>query len=118
MENNLNIAEAKSRFSELVSRASSGERITIRRRERPLAVLIGATELDRLERSAQMGQRLALALGQDPSLLSQIEQGELHPAMAAYGLWKDEEELAGLPDEIAINRQKQPPRRELTYENP
>jgi antitoxin (DNA-binding transcriptional repressor) of toxin-antitoxin stability system len=32
----INVAEAKSRFSELVSRAASGERFLIRRRERPL----------------------------------------------------------------------------------
>ena len=107
MDNILNIAEVKSRFSELVSRVAGGERITIRRRERPLAVLISAVDLERLERRARMGQRLALALGQDPQLLELIEQGELHPVMAAYGLWKDEEDLATLADEIAINRQAQ-----------
>lgn len=107
MENSLSIAEVKSRFSELVSRVSSGERITIRRREKPLAVLISAVDLEQLERRAQLGYRLALALGQDPQILEQIERGELHPVMAAYGLWKDEAELATLADEIAINRQTQ-----------
>lgn len=107
MDNTLSIAEVKSRFSELVSRVSGGERITIRRRERPLAVLISAADLERLERRAQLGHRLALALGQDPQILEQIERGELHPVMAAYGLWKDEEDLAALADEIALNRQTQ-----------
>lgn len=96
MENTLTTAEAKSRFSELISRASSGERITILRRERPLAILIGAQELAKLERNARIGQRLALALGQDEELLSQIERGEVHPAMAAFGLWRDHEEWAEL----------------------
>jgi prevent-host-death family protein len=117
MTESMNIAEAKSRFSEQVSRASSGERITIRRRERPLAVLIGAAELERLERISQVGLRLALTLGQDSELLAQIERGELHPAMAAFGLWKDVEELADLADVIATNRQNQPTRHPVSYEN-
>ncbi len=54
-----------------------------------------------------MGQRLALALGQDEKLLEQIELGELHPAMAAYALWKDEDDLAQLTGEITQNRQTQ-----------
>ncbi|MCX6050147.1 MAG: type II toxin-antitoxin system prevent-host-death family antitoxin [Chloroflexi bacterium] len=107
MDNILSVAEVKSRFSELVSRVYSGERITIRRRERPMAVLISAADLERLERRAQLGQRLALALGQDIQILEQIEQGDLHPVMAAYGLWRDEEDLATLTDEITLNRQNQ-----------
>ena len=57
----INVAEAKSRFSELISRAATGERFIIQRRERPVAALIGAAELERLERAAR---RLALVLGQ------------------------------------------------------
>jgi len=34
-------------------------------------------------------RRLAEALGQDPEILDRIEQGTLHPAMAAFGLWRD-----------------------------
>lgn len=50
-------------------------------------------------------KQLVLTFGQDPQLLEQIEQSELHSIMAAYGLWKDEDDLATLADEIASNRQ-------------
>jgi prevent-host-death family protein len=110
----LSIAEVKRRFSELVSRTSAGERFLIRRREKPMAVLISATDLERLERTAQMGHHLALALGQDPDLLAQIERGELHPAMAAFGLWQGDPNLADLSDEITTNRHQQPERANLS----
>lgn len=84
----INVAEAKSRFSELISRAAAGERFIIQRRERPVAALIGAAELERLERSSNSARRLALALGQEAAILNKVEQRELHPAMAAYGLWR------------------------------
>ena len=108
----VNMAEAKSRFSELVSRAAGGERFLIRRRERPAAVLIGSVELERLERGSQAARRLALALGQSAELMQQIEASEVHPAMAAFGLWEDEAELDGLAEEIAANRQRQDARPE------
>lgn len=38
----INIAEAKSRFSELVSRSAAGEKFIIKRRERPVAAMIGS----------------------------------------------------------------------------
>jgi prevent-host-death family protein len=103
----INIAEAKSRFSELVSRAASGERFLIRRRERPVAVLISPAELERLERGSQAARRLALALGQSAELMEQIEAGKVHPAMAAFGLWGDEAELETLSDEVYTNRRRQ-----------
>jgi prevent-host-death family protein len=103
----LSIGEAKSRFSQLVSRAAAGERFLIQRRERPVAVLINPTELERLERASQLATQLALALGQNAALLQRIEQGELHPAMAAFGLWQDETDLETLVDEIYQNRQEQ-----------
>lgn len=103
----INIAEAKSRFSELVSRAASGERFLIRRRERPLAVLIGATELENLERGSRVAHRLALALGQSAELMKEIEAGEAHAAMAAFGLWGDEADLDALADEVYANRRRQ-----------
>jgi prevent-host-death family protein len=110
----INIGEAKGRFSELVSRAAGGERFLIQRRERPVAVLISVTELERLERTSQAARRLALALGQSAELLGQIEAGEVHPAMASFGLWRDEDELADLAGEIYANRQSQPSRAEVT----
>lgn len=110
----INVGEAKSRFSELISRAAAGERFLIRRRERPMAVLISSTELERLERTSQAARRLALALGQDAELLRQVEAQEIHPGMAAFGLWRDEEELATLADEIYANRQRQVSRSRVT----
>jgi prevent-host-death family protein len=102
----INVAEAKSRFSQLISRAAAGERFIIRRRERPVAALIGTAELERLERTSRAARRLALALGQGEAILDKIERHELHPAMAAYGLWRDESDLADLADEIAGERSK------------
>jgi len=106
----INVAEAKSRFSELISRAASGERFIIQRRERPVAALIGAIELERLERAAR---KLALALGQDEAILVKVEHRELHPAMAAFGLWRDETDLAALAEEIESERFKLPARPSL-----
>ncbi len=40
----------------------------------------------------------------------EIEGGEVHPAMAAFGLWREEADLAGLADEIRANRDRQPRR--------
>lgn len=102
----INVAEAKSRFSELISRAATGERFIIQRRERPIAALIGTTELERLERTSHAARRLALALGQGEAILDKIERRELHPAMAAYGLWQDETDLEDLTDEIIAERLK------------
>ncbi len=105
-----NVAEAKSRFSELISRAVAGERIGIRRRERPVAAIIGAAELDRLVRASRAASHLALALGQEQAILDEVERREVHPAMAAFGLWQHEEDLAGLADQIADQRRKAAPR--------
>lgn len=101
----LTIGEAKSRLSELVSRASAGERFLIRRRSRPVAVVLSPQELERLERSASAIRRLAEALGQDPEVLDRIDRGQVHPAMAAFGLWRDEE-AAGLEEEIRTARRR------------
>lgn len=59
-------------------------------------------------------ERLASALGQDAELLRQIEAGEVHPAMTAFGLWRDEADMETLVDEIYANRQRQTPRSEVT----
>lgn len=102
----INVAEAKSRFSELISRAAAGERFIIQRRERPVAALIGAAELERLERTSRAARRLALALGQGEVILDKIERRELHPVMAAFGMWRDEPDLNALVEEIAAERLK------------
>jgi prevent-host-death family protein len=100
----IKIAEAKSNFSELVSRAAAGEKFVIHRRGRAVAALVNPAELERLERIAGMAHRLALALGQNADLLKSVEQHEVHPAMAAFGLWTDEE-FENLTDEIYANRE-------------
>ncbi len=89
----ISISEAKSRFSEFVSRASGGERFVLQRRQRDAAALIGIAELKRLERSSLAAHRLAIALGQRAEILGEIEGGEAHPAMAAFGLWRDKDAL-------------------------
>jgi prevent-host-death family protein len=101
----INVAEAKSRFSELISRAATGERFIIQRRERPVAALIGTAELERLERTSRAARKLALALGQAEAILEKVDRRELHPAMAAFGLWQEEPDLATLAEEIASERQ-------------
>lgn len=110
---NISMSEAKSRFSEYLSRAASGERFVILRRQRPLAAIIGAGELARLERSAEITRRLAQSLGQSRKLLDEVEAGKAHPAMAAFGLWKGEEDLADLEDIIRKNRQSPSSRPEV-----
>jgi hypothetical protein len=62
---------------------------------------------------SKMAHRLALVLGQDAALLKQVEAQQVHPAMAAYGLWRDEPELSALIDEIEANRQEQTSRPEI-----
>jgi prevent-host-death family protein len=106
----IRMAEAKARFSDLISRVAGGERISIRRREREVAVMINPAELERLERASRSARRLALALGQDSALLEKIERREAHPAMAAFGLWRDEVDLADLSEEIAAERSQSPRR--------
>ena len=100
----INIAEAKSSFSELVSRTAAGERFVIRRRGKALAALVNPAELERLERNAGMAYRLALALGQHAALLESVEKREAHPAMSAFGLWNSEE-FKNLADEIYAERE-------------
>ncbi|OQA19056.1 MAG: hypothetical protein BWY63_01839 [Chloroflexi bacterium ADurb.Bin360] len=100
----ISIGEARARFSELISRVVSGERVLIRRREHPVAVLIEASEFERLERASQAARHLAEALGQNPQILQQIDQQLLHPAMAAFGLWRDDPAFEVLVEGIAAER--------------
>jgi hypothetical protein len=43
-------------------------------------------------------------------LLAAIERGEVHPAMAAFGLWPDDPDLGDLAERIASQRSDQPAR--------
>lgn len=60
---------------------------------------------------------LALSLGQSEEILKQIEERTAHPAMAAFGLWRDELDLDNLAEEIAQARQDNVRRREVAFEN-
>ena len=102
----ITISEAKRHFSEYIFRAASGERFVIMRRDGPLAAIISARELQVLEHSAETTFRLAQALGQSPKLLEEIEAGTVHPVMAAFGLWKHEEDLEGLEAQVINYRQQ------------
>lgn len=106
----INVAEAKSRFSELISRAAAGERFVIQRRERSVAALVNLDYLEQLERSAQAARRLALALGQDIDLIEQIESSQVHPAMVGFGLWGEDASLENLTDELYQARRAAPKR--------
>lgn len=110
----ISIGEARSRFSELISRASAGERFRILRRDHPLAVLISATELEQLERTAKMTLQLARALGQRDEVLRDIEAGKAHPLAAALGLWSDGVELDQVSHEIKRNRKRRSTRPEVS----
>jgi prevent-host-death family protein len=114
----ISIGEARSRFSELISRTSAGERFSILRRDHPLAVLISATEFEQLERTAKMTLQLARALGQSDDILHDIEAGRAHPLAAALGLWSDSAELDQVSHEIKRNRRRRPSRRRCRYKNP
>lgn len=106
----ISVAEAKSRFSELISRAGSGERFVIQRRERPVAALISVDELEQLERAAKTIYQLVRSLGQSEDIIRRVEAGELHPVMLAFGLWRDDPAFETLTDEIYANRLAQPTR--------
>lgn len=109
----ISMAEAKSRLSEVVSRAAAGERILVQRRTRPAAVLISPQELERLDRASKAALRLAAALGQDEERLERIEAGLEHPAMAAFGLWQDEPEFDDLTERLRAERDRQAQRPEI-----
>lgn len=111
----IDVADAKQRFTELVARAAAGEHIIIHRPDQPAAVLISANELDRLERLSLAARQLALALGQKVELLEQIESGQVHPVMAAFGLWKGETGFDQLTDQIYANRQNPSTRTEVKW---
>ncbi|MCL4490062.1 MAG: type II toxin-antitoxin system prevent-host-death family antitoxin [Chloroflexi bacterium] len=104
------LAKAKSNLDELLARAAAGERIIIQKRDRELAALVSVAELERLEQLSRSPYSSARSLGQQEKLLNQIEAGQLHPAMAAFGLWQDEDELDDLTEQVYAN---QAPRAQL-----
>src|SRR3989304_4778184 len=79
MTSALGVGEAKKRLSELMSRVVyRGERILIQRRGRPMAALVSADDLARLEREPAAPRGL----------------------LAAVGAWADFEELDEVVQEI------------------
>jgi prevent-host-death family protein len=101
------INRAKQDLDDLVRRAASGERIIIQQAGYPAAVLISAAELQRLEQPKISTIEAARSLGQDEDLLQRIQDGKLHPAMAAFGLWKDDRDFDDLEEQIYANRKNQ-----------
>ena len=64
MENVLSVADAKKHLSELMSRvAYNNERFLIERRGKPMAALVSAVDLARLEQEPKAGQGLLSAVG-------------------------------------------------------
>ncbi len=85
-----------------------GERFLIGRRNRPVAALIGAGDLARLEQSSDAARQLAIALGQGEQVLTEIEAGQSHPAMGAFGFWRDELEVLPGPAAAVLDRSPSP----------
>jgi antitoxin (DNA-binding transcriptional repressor) of toxin-antitoxin stability system len=101
---NLSIGDAKSRFSEILSRALAGERFVIHRRNRIVAAIIGPDDFEHLASRQARALSLSRELGQRQTILAAIESGALHPAAAAYGLLSDAEDLDTAVAEIYRNR--------------
>ena len=81
----LGVGEAKKRFSELMSRVTYGrERFLIRRRGKPMAALVSADDLARLE--------------QEPSSPKGV--------LAAVGAWADFDDLDEVVKEIYEQRER------------
>lgn len=102
----ISVGEAKSRFSELISRALSGERFVVRRRDKVVAAIIGPEDFGRLDKRRAKAIQMSRALGQREDILKQIEAGEVHPLMAAYGLFEDQPEWDDVVD-LAYKNRKQ-----------
>jgi hypothetical protein len=66
-----------------------------------------------LKRATKRTLRLARALGQSEEILRQIEEGNAHPIMAAYGLWPDDGEIDDLGGGIARGRNRASSRPEI-----
>jgi prevent-host-death family protein len=88
MTSDVGVGEAKKRFSELMSRVTYGrERFLIRRRGKPMAALVSADDLARLE--------------QEPTSATR-PQG----ALALVGAWADFEGLDEVVREIYEERER------------
>jgi prevent-host-death family protein len=85
MSESVDVAEAKSKFSELLNRAAYGkERFLIRKRGRPVGAIVSVADLERLETAAE------------------AESGGL---LAAAGTLADFDDWADIMDEVVRDRQ-------------
>ena len=88
MSETYDVADAKSRFSELLNRAAYGrERFLIRKRGKPVAAIVSAEDLARIE--------------SEP-----VPRGVLD----TIGLMSDVPEWEGLMEEVVASRQSRPDR--------
>lgn len=114
-EDFLSAASLRSKISEVIENVEQTRRPTIvTENGKAKAVVLDFDSYRELrQRSTSVLDRsLALARqeGQDPELLARIEVGAVHPAMAAFGLWKDTAELETLAEELDRHRQQGPRR--------
>ncbi len=103
---NISVGAAKAKFSELISRAAAGERFVIRRRDKPVAAIIGTDDLERLAGRQRTAAVIAKKLGHKPGLVRDIENGKVHPLMALYGVWESQPEWDGIVKDIYRNRRR------------
>ena len=106
----ITLSEAQEHLTEFVEQVATGEKIIIQGHDEPIAALIGAADLSRLEQRSIAARQLASTYGQDADVLKQIELREIHPVMVAFGLWRGDSAFDTLESSIYTNRLSQPPR--------
>lgn len=111
----MSVGDAKSRFSEMISRAAAGERFVIERREKPVAVLISIEELERLEGRINRAVEVAKSYGQSDEIIRQVREGKAHPITAFYGLWADQPEWDEITKTIYKNRRRKSKRKPVEF---
>jgi prevent-host-death family protein len=111
----MSVGDAKSRFSEMISRAAAGERFVIERRAKPVAVLISIEELERLEGRVNRAVEVATTYKQDPEIMRGVREGKLHPIMALYGAWADQPEWDDIVKDIYKNRRRKSKRKPVEF---
>jgi prevent-host-death family protein len=80
----VSLAEAKSRFAEYIRRAETGDVVVLSRHGRPVAAIVAAEDVDRLERLRAAGPEKGLC--------------------SLAGGWKGSEDLVGLLGEQKRSR--------------
>ena len=103
---NISVGDAKAKFSELISRAAAGERFVIRRRDKPVAAIIGTDDLERLDGRQKAAAAIARKLGHKTSVIRDIELGKVHPLLALYGTWENQPEWDEIAKLIYRNRRR------------